>query len=68
MSWQFADGSFGQLWSASGEKVVERANWLKFSQNTEFMKVLLSTGNKLLVESSPEDRIVSQLVQQGFGN
>ena len=32
-------------------------NYLKYSQNEEFKKLLLSTGNKILVEASPYDKI-----------
>ncbi|KAL7008058.1 hypothetical protein EMMF5_002240 [Cystobasidiomycetes sp. EMM_F5] len=47
----------GNLWDAACDKIVERGNWLKFSQNSKSMAVLLSTGQKALVEASPTDRI-----------
>jgi len=33
------------------------ANYLKFSQNEDYKKELISTGNKILVEASPYDKI-----------
>jgi predicted NAD-dependent protein-ADP-ribosyltransferase YbiA (DUF1768 family) len=37
---------------------VERGNWLKFGQNERLTHILLATGDKTLVEASPNDRIV----------
>ena len=46
-----------QLWDANCDGVVERANLLKFSQNQRLKDVLLGTGDRELVETSPNDRI-----------
>ena len=37
--------------------VVERGNLLKFTQNEHLKKILLGTGERILVEASPTDRI-----------
>jgi ribA/ribD-fused uncharacterized protein len=37
--------------------MVERGNYLKFSQNPKLKEVLSNTGNKVIVEASPSDRI-----------
>lgn len=37
--------------------VVERGNLFKFDQNEKLKKVLLETGDRILVEASPNDRI-----------
>jgi ribA/ribD-fused uncharacterized protein len=37
--------------------VVERANYLKFGQNEEMKTLLLATGEAIMVEASPVDRI-----------
>ena len=37
--------------------MVEEGNYLKFSQNHDLKEVLLGTGDKVLVEASPDDRI-----------
>lgn len=46
-------------WNAKREKIVEDGNWWKFTQSKEgnLRKMLLETGDRLLVEASPHDRI-----------
>lgn len=46
-----------EIWKAHADKVVEEANYLKFSQNEDLKDVLLETGDKILVEASPDDKI-----------
>lgn len=46
-----------EVWSSVREEVVFKGNYAKFSQNRELCKKLLNTGNKVLVEASPYDRI-----------
>lgn len=46
-------------WNAKREKIVEDGNWWKFTQPKEgdLRKMLVETGDRLLVEASPYDRI-----------
>lgn len=44
-------------WERVKKKVVKRAVSAKFSQNEELKKKLLETGDKMLVEANPNDRI-----------
>lgn len=44
-------------WARVREDVVLRANFLKFSQNEALRHMLLGTGDLILVEASPWDRI-----------
>jgi ribA/ribD-fused uncharacterized protein len=46
-----------EVWKKHADQVVEDANYLKFSQNEDLREVLLSTGDKILVEASPDDKI-----------
>lgn len=46
-----------QRWNSSCDGIVERGNFLKFSQNPDLKNVLLATGDKIIVEASPSDRI-----------
>ncbi|MEY8758208.1 NADAR family protein [Chryseobacterium tongliaoense] len=46
-----------QLWEQQKYGIVKRGNFLKFSQNQDLKDFLLSTGDKILVEASPYDRI-----------
>ena len=50
-------GCFGQIWDAGCDNVVERGNFLKFSDE-KLGRILLNTGDRMLVEASPNDRIV----------
>ncbi len=44
-------------WKKYQSGIVEEGNFHKFSQNEEMKSFLLDTGNKVLVEASPLDRI-----------
>lgn len=44
-------------WKALVEEVAERGTWLKCSQVAECKEALLSTGEKVLAESNPADRV-----------
>ncbi|MGI9581365.1 NADAR family protein [Chryseobacterium sp. RRHN12] len=44
-------------WDKHKFEIVTQGNLLKFSQNQKFKDFLLSTGDKVLVEASPYDRI-----------
>lgn len=44
-------------WDKNKMNIVIKGNVLKFSQNEELKKFLLETGDKILVEASPRDRI-----------
>ena len=48
-----------QKWKEKREKIVEQGNWWKFTQPKEgpIGSMLLETGDRLLVEASPYDRI-----------
>lgn len=46
-----------QKWDSSCNSIVERGNYLKFSQNVKLKEILLATGSKTIVEASPSDRI-----------
>lgn len=46
-----------KIWNAERERIVFEGNMLKFQQNDEIRAKLLATGDKLLVEASPLDRI-----------
>lgn len=45
------------IWDSLCDQVVTLGNLAKFSQNPELLAVLLGTGETLLVEASPYDRI-----------
>lgn len=44
-------------WNASAKDVVFRGNMAKFSADETLKKYLLDTGDKILVEGSPHDKI-----------
>jgi ribA/ribD-fused uncharacterized protein len=46
-----------EIWDAECLGIVVAGNLAKFSQNPEMKAALLATGDKLLVEASPLDRI-----------
>ncbi len=46
-----------EKWKASRSDIVIRGNMAKFSQNAELKAFLLGTGDKVLVEASPYDKI-----------
>lgn len=45
------------LWKREADRVVEDGNIAKFGQNEELKAILLGTGDKELVEASPDDKI-----------
>ncbi|MGO4546796.1 NADAR family protein [Paenibacillus sp. 2TAB23] len=45
------------LWEQRSYDIVKRGNAAKFEQNPELWDVLQQTGNRILVEASPFDRI-----------
>lgn len=45
------------VWQQHADRVVTEANYYKFSQDGELRAVLLGTGERVLVEASPDDRI-----------
>ena len=45
------------VWKKNCQEVVKRGNLAKFSQNPKLMEYLLGTGDKILVEASPKDKI-----------
>ena len=45
------------LWEACKMEIVYNGNYAKFSQNSELRKILLATGDAILAEASPTDRI-----------
>ncbi|KAI4715387.1 hypothetical protein E4T48_08436 [Aureobasidium sp. EXF-10727] len=50
-------GFSDRVWDQVKLGIVERGNYLKFSQNEKFREVLLGTGDRLIVEASANDRI-----------
>lgn len=50
-------GFVSELWNARKYDIVVEGNKAKFSQNPDLKEFLLSTGNAILVEASPYDRI-----------
>lgn len=44
-------------WGAVARLIVYRANLAKFTQNIKLQRILLETGNKHIVEASPDDII-----------
>ena len=44
-------------WDQHKYQIVERGNYLKFSQNKELNHFLIQTGSKVLVEASPVDPV-----------
>jgi ribA/ribD-fused uncharacterized protein len=45
------------IWQTKRFEIVVKANILKFSQNAQLRAFLLATGNRVLVEASPVDKI-----------
>lgn len=50
-------GFVSDVWDRERLAIVVRGNLAKFSQNPEMRAALLATGDKLLVEASPLDKI-----------
>lgn len=46
-----------EIWNEHSQKIVFKGNYAKFSQNSRLKELLLSTGDKVLVEASPFDKI-----------
>ena len=46
-----------RIWNTHKDRIVIEGNIAKFSQNANLKAFLLSTGNKILVEASPYDKI-----------
>lgn len=46
-----------EIWDANCDRVVTEGNWFKFSQNEVCKKALLGTGDREIVEASPNDKI-----------
>jgi ribA/ribD-fused uncharacterized protein len=46
-----------EMWTVYCNDIVKLGNYLKFSQNQTLGRQLLNTGNAMLVEGSPMDRI-----------
>ena len=46
-----------KIWDEKRFEIVVNANFAKFSQNSELQEFLLNTGNRVLVEASPVDKI-----------
>lgn len=44
-------------WDSKARDIVFNGNYAKFSQNEKMKKQLLNTGDKILVEASPYDKI-----------
>ncbi|CZR63957.1 uncharacterized protein PAC_13854, partial [Phialocephala subalpina] len=51
-------GPFNQAkWDSSCDDIIERGNYIQFGQNPKLKEILLNTGDKVIVEASPSDRI-----------
>jgi ribA/ribD-fused uncharacterized protein len=51
------NGFTEKIWDLNKFNIVVKANLLKFSQNEELKKQLIATGNKIIVEGSPYDKV-----------
>lgn len=47
----------GQIWDNNKERIVYGGNLAKFSQDKGLKSLLIATGDKILVEASPYDKI-----------
>ena len=54
---RLVEGFNNDLWNSIKMHVVECGNFLKFSQNSDLKSLLLKTGEKIIVEASPYDKI-----------
>ena len=50
-------GFSSKRWIAARLEIVQRGNLAKFSQDEELLAALLATGERVLAEASPSDRI-----------
>ncbi len=46
-----------QVWQANSYEIVKKGNLAKFGQDEQLRQYLCGTGNRVLVEASPQDRI-----------
>lgn len=46
-----------KIWDDNCDRVVEEGNYAKFKQNEKLKVVLLGTGQRVLVKTSPNDRL-----------
>ncbi|WP_427910030.1 NADAR family protein [Shewanella algae] len=46
-----------EVWDERRFEIVLNANLAKFAQHTELKSFLLNTGNRILVEASPVDKV-----------
>lgn len=46
-----------EIWDQNKFEIVCEGNLLKFAQNKNLRKILMNTGDKILVEASPYDKI-----------
>ncbi|PCN46295.1 hypothetical protein B9C88_01950 [Brevibacillus laterosporus] len=46
-----------EVWNAHKLEIVQQANLLKFGQHPQLKSYLLQTGNRVLVEASPYDKV-----------
>ncbi|KNB72015.1 NADAR family protein [Brevibacillus reuszeri] len=46
-----------RVWDENKTSIVRQANLLKFSQHPELLEYLLGTGDRIIVEASPYDRV-----------
>lgn len=46
-----------EKWNEHCDRIVEEGQYLKFGQNKDMGKVLLGTGNREIVETSPNDKL-----------
>eukprot|EP00299_Pterocystis_sp_00344_P012385 c5940_g1_i1.p1 GENE.c5940_g1_i1~~c5940_g1_i1.p1 ORF type:complete len:160 (-),score=29.54 c5940_g1_i1:3-482(-) len=54
---RLVSGFVEDVWNTKRTEIVVAANMAKFSQNEQLKQLLLSTGEKVLVEASPLDNI-----------
>lgn len=45
------------VWNKHKDRIIFEGNLAKFSQNVDLLKLLLNTGDSILAEASPYDRI-----------
>ena len=54
---KIVSGFESELWDSCKYEIVYNGNYAKFSQNPDLMEKLIATGNAILAEASPHDRI-----------
>jgi len=57
-----------EIWNSRKCEIVIKGNVAKFSQNPELTEFILKTGNRILVEASPYDRIWGIGLSQNNGD